>query len=230
MVFEKCDLDGTLGTLMTGLTLNTSLPVSKIVHDQGDTQLCWVYATATMIRSSLKIFLKNVESFIFNGHHKINETDKPSKYKELVDFLQLVRAVLYDEKSEAFHRIVRKQLRMFVCPRSIYRKDISQAAFLDNLIYKVSYLYNFSTINFNDFDFKLATPTILGPAGIYQIPFIKELLDPFWTRFDITIQIEFKEVFHPSVCEDSQIQDNYLRKVFISTFWKYLIHFRLMNR
>ena len=27
--------------------------------------------------------------------------------------------------------------RMFVCPRSIYRKDINQAAFLDNLIYKV---------------------------------------------------------------------------------------------
>ena len=143
MVFEKCDLDGTLGTLMTGLTLNISLPVSKIVHDQGDTQLCWAYATATMIRSSLKIFLKNVESFIFNGHHKINETDKPSKYKELVDFVQLVHAVLYDEKSEAFHRIVRKQLRMFVCPRSIHRKDISQAAFLDNLVYKVSYFYDF---------------------------------------------------------------------------------------
>lgn len=140
MVFEKCDLDGTLGTLMTGLTLNTSLPVSKIAHDQGDTQLCWAYATSTMIRSSLKIFLKNVESFIFNGHHKIYMKNKPSKYKELVDFLELVRAILYDEKSEAFHRIVRKQLRMFVCPRSIYRKDISQAAFLDNLIYKVSNL------------------------------------------------------------------------------------------
>ena len=126
MAFEKCDLDGTLGTLMTGLTLNTSLAVSKIVHDQGDTQLCWAYATATMIRSSLKIFLKNVESFIFNGHHKINDMNKPSKYKELIDFLELVRALLCDESSEAFHRIVRKQLRMFVCPRSIYRKDISQ--------------------------------------------------------------------------------------------------------
>ena len=27
--------------------------------------------------------------------------------------------------------------RMFVCPRSIYKTDINQAAFLDNLIYKV---------------------------------------------------------------------------------------------
>ena len=213
MAFEKCDLDGTLGSLMTGLTLNTSLPVSKIVHDQGDTQLCWAYATATMIRSSLKIFLRNVESFIFNGHHKINEMNKPSKYKELVDFLELVRALLYDETSETFHRIVRKQLRMFVCPRSIYRKDVSQAAFLDNLIYKVSNIYFIDSCNF---DFKLATPTILGSAGIYQIPFIRELLDPFWTKFDLPILIEFKEVFHPSVCEDSKIHDNYLREVLIS--------------
>lgn len=54
-------------------------------------------------------------------------------------------------------------------------------------------------------------PTIMGPSGLYQMPFIRELLDPFWTIFDIPIVTEFKEVYHPSVCEDSQ--DNFLRLV-----------------
>ena len=59
--------------------------------------------------------------------------------------------------------------------------------------------------------FKLATPTIFGPSGIYQIPFIRDLLDPFWTLFDLPITIEFKEVFHPYACEPSNFSDTFLR-------------------
>jgi len=109
MTFENCNLDGTLGSLMTGLTINTSQPVSMVAHDQGDTHLCWAFSTATMIRSSLKIFLKNhVFPFILNGHHTINEHDTPDEYANLVEFLKYIRAHVYDDK---FHRIVKHQLR-----------------------------------------------------------------------------------------------------------------------
>ena len=103
--------------------------------------------------------------------------------------------------------------RMFVCPRSIYRKDINQAAFLDNLVYKVRCICSIVHISLPLTHFKLATPTILGPSGIYQIPFIRELLDPFWTLFDLPIAIEFKEVFHPYACEPSNVSDTFLRWV-----------------
>ena len=109
MLFENCNFDGTVGTMLTGLTANTSQPVSMMVHDQGESQLCWAFATATMLRSSLKVFLRNqVYPYIFNGNHTINEQDNPSKYKELVEFIQFVKAQVDDEK---FHRIVKHQLR-----------------------------------------------------------------------------------------------------------------------
>ena len=109
MMFENCNFDGTLGTMITCLTANTSQPVSMAIHDQGDTLLCWAFATATMIRSSLKLFLKNqVVPYILHGHHKINK-HTPSKYKELMEFLQSVLAQIKEEK---FHRIVKYQLRL----------------------------------------------------------------------------------------------------------------------
>ena len=33
--------------------------VSKQIHDQQETSLCWAFALATMIRTSLKVFLKS---------------------------------------------------------------------------------------------------------------------------------------------------------------------------
>ena len=33
--------------------------VSKQIHDQQETSLCWAYALATMLRSSLRVFLKS---------------------------------------------------------------------------------------------------------------------------------------------------------------------------
>lgn len=109
MMFENCNFDGTLGTMMTDLTLNTSQPVSMVVHDQEDSQLCWAFSTATMIRSSLKIFFEDqVFPYVFNGHHKINEQDTPSEFKKLVKFLQYVRNKV---NSDEFHRIVKHQLR-----------------------------------------------------------------------------------------------------------------------
>ena len=103
MMFENCNFDGTVGTMLTGLTANTCQPVSMMVHDQGDSQLCWAYATATMIRSSLKMFL--YYSFNYTGHHKL---DNPSKKKEFLKHIQFVETQVSDEK---FHRIVKHQLR-----------------------------------------------------------------------------------------------------------------------
>ena len=52
--------------------------VSKQIHDQQETSLCWAFALATMLRSSLKAFLKSrmqlstdtLQSVVSNRFHK----------------------------------------------------------------------------------------------------------------------------------------------------------------
>ena len=54
--------------------------VSKQIHDQQETSLCWAFALATMLRSSLKVFLK---SRMQSGFASVQTVDSNRFHKRL---------------------------------------------------------------------------------------------------------------------------------------------------
>ena len=95
--------------------------VSKQIHDQQKTSLCWAYAISSMLRSSLLYFFES------NHFHPIIKAN----------------AMFYLEKNE-FHKRLRNEITMIPIPKPsiVSDKMIRQGnsdAIIDNIITKQSH-------------------------------------------------------------------------------------------
>ena len=70
--------------------------VSKQIHDQQETSLCWAFALATMLRSSLKVFLESR--------------------------IQSSTAILKSVDSNCFHKRLRREIIMMSIPKPLIIK------------------------------------------------------------------------------------------------------------
>ena len=90
-------------TAMYDTLLNSK--VSKDVHDQGESLFCWAFAISSMIRQSLKLFIRGLKSRIYDD---INEAiSKLSLWSEALEKL----------KNPNFHRQLRNELIMLPIPK-----------------------------------------------------------------------------------------------------------------
>ena len=106
--------------------------MSKIVHDQGTTFMCWAYSTTTMIRNTWKFTLLQMEQAYKNGIWKpTNYHGRPVNFDYNVE-------VSTCESSDTFLEI-RNLLLMMVLPKRIHKKDTLQSAYLRAAIVRVSY-------------------------------------------------------------------------------------------
>ena len=86
--------------------------VSKDIHDQGESLFCWAFAISSMIRQSLKLFIRGLKSRMYDD---INEAIlKSSLWSEALEKL----------KSKNFHRQLRNELIMLPIPK-IKRRSIT---------------------------------------------------------------------------------------------------------
>ena len=104
--------------------------LSKEVHDQGTTYMCWAYSTTSMIRNTWKFTLLQMKQA------KVNGTWNTGKYS----------SAKFDYKSEMSIREssstfleIRNLLLMMVLPKRILKKDNLQSAYLRAAIARVSY-------------------------------------------------------------------------------------------
>ena len=93
--------------------------VSKNIRNQGETLFCWAFATSTMLRQSLNLFIKGL----------INFKNKNKALEKL--------------NSDDFHRQLRNELIMIPIPKIFstdYNEDapLSQGHFLDMALERVS--------------------------------------------------------------------------------------------
>lgn len=95
--------------------------MSKRVHDQGTTYMCWAYSTTTMIRNTWKLTLLQMEQA------KINGTWDTGKYRS--DNFDYKSEMKIRESSDTFLEI-RNLLLMLVLPKRIDKKDSLQSAYL----------------------------------------------------------------------------------------------------
>ena len=103
--------------------------MSKMVHDQGTTFMCWAYSTTTMIRNTWKFTLLQIEQAKINGTWSDCWGDKKFDFKKEMSIR---------ESSDTFLEI-RNLLLMMVLPKRINQKDSLQSAYLRAAIARVSY-------------------------------------------------------------------------------------------
>ena len=72
--------------------------VSKNIRNQGETLFCWAFATSTMLRQSLNLFISNLEE-------KFNKNDALKKLNNI-----------------DFHRQLRNELIMIPIPKNLSNK------------------------------------------------------------------------------------------------------------
>ena len=104
--------------------------MSKKVHDQGTTFMCWAYSTTTMIRNTWKFTLLQMEQAYKNGIWK------PTQRRRLIEF-DYNAEMSIRESSFTFLEI-RNLLLMMVLPKRIHKKDNLQSAYLRAAIARVS--------------------------------------------------------------------------------------------
>ena len=86
--------------------------VSKDIHDQGESLFCWAFAISSMIRQSLKLFIRGLKTRMYDD---INEAiSKLSLWSEALEKL----------KNPNFHRQLRNELIMLPIPK-IKRRSIT---------------------------------------------------------------------------------------------------------
>ena len=85
--------------------------MSKVVHDQGTTYMCWAYSTTTMIRNTWKLTLRQMEQVRINGLWSYHGKDRFDYKKEILRL----------ESSDIFLEI-RNLLLMLVLPKKNSQK------------------------------------------------------------------------------------------------------------
>ena len=102
--------------------------VSKDIHDQGESLFCWAFAISSMIRQSLKLFIRGLKSRIYDD---INEAiSKIGLWSEALEKL----------KNPNFHRQLRNELIMLPIPKikRISTTSLDQGHYLLLAIERVS--------------------------------------------------------------------------------------------
>ena len=79
--------------------------VSKDIHDQGESLFCWAFAISSMIRQSLKLFIRGLKSRMY------------ADLNEAVSKLSLWSEALEKLKNPNFHRQLRNELIMLPIPK-----------------------------------------------------------------------------------------------------------------
>ena len=97
--------------------------VSKNIRNQGETLFCWAFATSTMLRQSLNLFLENFINF-----------------QNIDDALEILN-------SDHFHRQLRNELIMIPIPKFLSNRSneyapLSQGHYLDMALERVSLFKN----------------------------------------------------------------------------------------
>ena len=93
--------------------------VSKNIRNQGETLFCWAFATSTMLRQSLNLFIKNFINFE-NTNEALKKLD-----------------------SDDFHRQLRNELIMIPIPKMLSNEyneyaPLSQGHYLEMALQRVS--------------------------------------------------------------------------------------------
>lgn len=101
---------------------------SKDIHDQGKSLFCWAFAISSMIRQSLKLFIRGLKSRVYDD---IDEA--------------VSKSILWSEaltrlKDKNFHRQLRNELIMLPIPKIKRRFEtpLDQGHYLDLAIERVS--------------------------------------------------------------------------------------------
>merc|ERR1712113_461674 len=92
--------------------------MSRHIHSQGDSSLCWAFSGASMIRRSLVEFFHQ-----HNGHLTIQEKSEAEAYV----------------KDDSFHRILRMQIVMNPIPKRLKKTETAQ----DRNRHEVNSIYGF---------------------------------------------------------------------------------------
>ena len=103
--------------------------VSKDIHDQGESLFCWAFAISSMIRQSLKLFIRGLKTRTYDD---INEAiSKSILWSEALERL----------KDKNFHRQLRNELIMLPIPKIKRRSEtpLDQGHYLTLAIERVSY-------------------------------------------------------------------------------------------
>ena len=108
--------------------------MSKKVHDQGTTYMCWAYSTTTMLRNTWTFTLAQMEHaekygiWVISGKDSFGRPIKPFDYKSELSICE----------SNATFLEIRNLLLMMVLPKRINKKDSLQSAYLRAAIARVS--------------------------------------------------------------------------------------------
>ena len=106
--------------------------VSKTIHDQGKTLFCWAFAISTMLRQSLKLFIR-----------RYGDTFIEAKFTDLAKLKNAMTKL----KDNSFHRRLRNELIMIPIPKNFstdYNEKLrySQA---DSVIWALSRVKQFNS-------------------------------------------------------------------------------------
>ena len=145
----------------------------------GETSFCWAFSIATMLRQSLKIFLKTLpatySSHTLNALQKIEENDFHKQLRNELIMLPIPKAKFFSRK----------------VPTGVNREDFKdeiidkQTHVLQSAISRVSLNqspYRRSKYNF----FKLVNPSVMDPEGILMLNSIREIFDALGLHFEFT--------------------------------------------
>ena len=103
--------------------------VSKDIHDQGESLFCWAFAISSMIRQSLKLFIRGLKTRMYDD------------LNEVILKLSLWSEALERLKDKNFHRQLRNELIMLPIPKIKRRFEtpLDQGHYLSLAIERVSY-------------------------------------------------------------------------------------------
>ena len=107
--------------------------VSKNIHDQGKTLFCWAFASSTMLRQSLKLFISQ-------QCRELDQTNVEKALKKL--------------NHDSFHRQLRNELFMIPIPKNPSTKynqqsRLFQGHYLDLVLQRVKQFNSISNLNLN---------------------------------------------------------------------------------
>ena len=148
--------------------------VSKQIHDQQETSLCWAFALATMLRSSLKVFLKSRMQSSITGLKCVDSNRFHKRLRREIIMMSIPKPLIikykmieHPNKEDFQDEIIDKQrqnLKLAVYRVSLFTLDLI-------LFHRNSYLET----HYKFHEFKLAHPSVIDPPGIDLLKSIEEI-------------------------------------------------------
>merc|ERR1712102_228939 len=88
---EYSDIDNI--TFTNVLKMHTTLlnsKVSKNIRNQGETLFCWAFATSTMLRQSLNLFISKLDEKLFNKNDALKKLNNIDFHRQLRNELIMI--------------------------------------------------------------------------------------------------------------------------------------------